>query len=289
MEKIPQFTFHKTKYGEELLVDIVRLKNIKKYLTSKSAHKLKYFDITFITKGGGKFCIEDKEYTVKERDILFSQPYQTRTWDIENIADGYALIFEEDFLLSFFNDRNFVSNLSFFNPLKTNEFILSLNRKNYDYLIVLLQNIKDEIENSKKKDKHILRSLLYQILSYVSRIYTEKYAFESEKTSKDYVQQFISLVNNSFEKEHSTSYYAEKICITQNYLNELVKSETNSTAKQIIQDKLFNASKKELLYTSLSIKEVAEKLNFESSSYFIRFFKRKSGVTPSVFRKRIKP
>lgn len=134
-----------------------------------------------------------------------------------------------------------------------------------------------------------MRSLLYQILSYVSRIYTEKYAFESEKTSKDYVQQFISLVNNSFEKEHSTSYYAEKICITQNYLNELVKSETNSTAKQIIQDKLFNASKKELLYTSLSIKEVAEKLNFESSSYFIRFFKRKSGVTPSVFRKRIKP
>ena len=52
---IPLYTFYKNKYGSELLIDIVALKDIKKYLAGKAVHTLTYYDITFITEGEGRF------------------------------------------------------------------------------------------------------------------------------------------------------------------------------------------------------------------------------------------
>ena len=54
---IPRYTFHKTKYGSELLIDIVNLKYVKKYLNKGITHTLTYYDITFITEGEGFFSI----------------------------------------------------------------------------------------------------------------------------------------------------------------------------------------------------------------------------------------
>ena len=53
----PLYTFYKNKYGSELLIDIVALKDIKKYLAGKAVHTLTYYDITFITEGEGRFVI----------------------------------------------------------------------------------------------------------------------------------------------------------------------------------------------------------------------------------------
>jgi hypothetical protein len=50
----------------------------------------------------------------KAMDALFSLPNQLREWDTKNIVNGYALIFEEDFLLSFFNDPYFINSISYF-------------------------------------------------------------------------------------------------------------------------------------------------------------------------------
>ena len=62
LNAIPEYNFHKTKYGAELLIDIVALKGIKKYLPQKLLHRLTYYDITFITEGEGHFSINEQEY-----------------------------------------------------------------------------------------------------------------------------------------------------------------------------------------------------------------------------------
>ncbi len=100
MKNIPKYDFYKTKYGCELLIDVVELKYIKSYLPKKSLHTLTYYDMTLITEGEGFFRIDDTSHHVKAMDMLFSLPYQLREWDIENITNGYALIFEEEFLPS---------------------------------------------------------------------------------------------------------------------------------------------------------------------------------------------
>lgn len=100
---IPQYDFYRTKYGEELLIDVVGLDEIRKYMEIHPVHTLSYFDITFIEEGTGFFYVNDKHYTVSPGDVIFTMPGEVRTWDKDHIRKGAALIFEEEFLLSFFN------------------------------------------------------------------------------------------------------------------------------------------------------------------------------------------
>lgn len=113
MRNVSKYDFFKTKYGSELLIDVVELKDIKKYLLKKSLHVLSYYDITLITEGEGFFRIDDTNHHAKAMDVFFSFPNQLREWDTENLGNGYALIFEEEFLLSFFNDPHFIHHISF--------------------------------------------------------------------------------------------------------------------------------------------------------------------------------
>ncbi|MDR2949265.1 MAG: helix-turn-helix transcriptional regulator [Prevotella sp.] len=284
MKSIPQYYFHKTKYGEELLIDIVKLKDIQKYIHKDPVHTLSYFDITFI-KSTATFSIDNKCYELQTNDVIFSKPGQVRAWETESSnLDGLALIFEEEFLLSFFNDSRFIQNLSYFSAERETPVInISEIKQRTDYL---LQNITAEINNYESKDKHILRALLYEILMLLDREYRKQNTNRkgTEKITNRHVNSFIELVNKDFKQHHDTGYYADKLCITPNYLNEIVKKATSVNAKLYIQNKILSEAKRLLAYTSLSISEIAENLNFDSSSYFIRSFRRHTGYTPLQYR-----
>ena len=284
MRNIPTYDFHKTKYGSELLIDVVALKDIKKYLSDYSLHALTYYDITLITDGEGFFRIDETNHQVKVSDVLFSQPYQLREWDTQYIADGYALIFEEEFLLSFFNDPNFINNISFFKKYCNNS-RLELSTSVFEQINFLMQQIKDEIDKYAVKNKHILRALLYQVLMTLDRAFIGQYAIAPQSDSRNYVDRFLTFVHADFQINHEVQYYAEKLYLTPNYLNELVKKVTGMPAKQIIQTKLINESKKYLLYSDLTVAEISERLSFETPSYFIRFFRKRTGCTPLQYRK----
>lgn len=287
MNIVSEYHFHKTKYGEELLIDVVELKNIKKYLSKKVLHSLTYFDITLITEGNGTFKIADKIYEVEKGDVLFTMPTQPREWDIENIINGYALIFEESFLLSFFSDPNFLKSISYFNTTEIHK--LTLSDEEFHQTFSLIRNIQKEIDEYEEKDKHILRAILYQILKYLDRIFIQKNSVICIKLQNRYVYKFIELVNLDYRQSHTVQYYSDKLCITPNYLNELVKKETGLTAKQVINNKLLSETRILLLYSQMSVAEIAGLLNFENSSYFTRFFHKQSGLTPLQYRNNTKP
>ncbi len=289
MHRIKQYAFHKTKYGEELLIDVVRLKDIKLYLKEDAVHRLGYHDITLITDGQGKFRIDEKEYSVREGDIIFSSPNQIRWWDIDNITDGYALIFEKEFLLTFFNDPDFLQHLLYFRD--THTFSKLTLGEEYEYTLRLINEIKQEIDSYKEKDKHILRALLYQTLKSLDRIYILKNTSSgnTENVKNRHADTFIKLVDIGYKQNHSIRYYADKLCITPNYLNEQIKSAKGINAKQVIHNKIIQEAKKMLLYTSDSMSDIAASLNYENTSYFIRFFRRQTGYTPLQYRNANKP
>ncbi len=288
MRDIPKYNFFKTKYGSELLIDVVELKYVKKYLPDKPLHALTYYDITLITEGEGFFRIDDTNYHVKATNILFSLPYQLREWDTQNIANGYALIFEEEFLLSFFNDPHFLDNISYFRKNRNNNRFM-LSSEEFDQINTLILQIKHEIDKYTVKNKHILRALLYQALIYLDRAFTEQNNMPCNRDNHTHVDRFLKFVHSDFHKNHTVQYYAGKLHLTPNYLNELVKRGTGFSAKQVIQNKLVTESKKYLLYSDLTIVEISERLYFETSSYFIRFFHKHTGYTPLQFRKDKKP
>lgn len=285
---IPQYTFYKTKYGSELLIDVVELRYVKKFLRENPAHTLTYYDITFITEGEGSFSIDNKDYVAAPRDVIFSQPGEMRNWDIENIANGYALIFEDKFLSAVFKDPLFVQHLSYFSFGKPSS-RLPLSGELYTRMIQLLTDIKTEIDAYKQNGVHVLRALLYEILMLLDRTYRKMIPAGSvnKEGSNVHIRKFIELVNDCFREQHSVRYYADKLCITPNYLNEITNSVMHVTAKQYIQDKVIEESKRLLAYTHIPISEIAYTLHFSTTSYFVRFFRQSTGMTPLSYRNKI--
>lgn len=280
MKSIPQYKFHKTKYGEELLIDVVTLDSIRQYIDKQPIHTLSYFDITFITKGAGHFSINNEPYPLHQGDVIFSKPGEIRAW--KQMPQGYALIFEEEFLLSFFNDLSFIQNLSYFNRDRVSAKINITNT--YTRIDSLIQNIMDEINNGQSKDKHILRALLYEMLMLLNREYLKTHLAGEKKPQNRYTDQFFKLVDNYFKTYHDTKYYAGKLCITPNYLNEMVQKSIGISPKRYIQNKVIQEAKILLSYTNLSVSEVAENLSFENPSYFIRLFRKQENLTPLQYR-----
>lgn len=290
-KSIPQYTFYKNKYGSRLLIDVVELKDIKKYLTESKAHALTYYDITFITEGSGFFTIDNRSYEAIPCDAFFSKPGEVRSWDTKGIVNGYALIFEDEFLSSFFKDPLFVQHLSFFNLEKTSV-KLHLPSETYVRLLQLLKNIREEIDTFKQNDEHVLRALLYEALMLLNRIYL-KLVIEEKSDSKDssnlYVGKFIKLVNQNLKEQHSVRFYADELCITPNYLNEIITRAMRISAKQYIRGKMMDEAKRLLAYTDLSVSEIALELGYSTVSYFVRSFRQFTQKTPLLYREENKP
>ena len=268
---IPQYDFYKHKYGDELLIDVVPLNTIKKYLKEQPVHILTYYDITLITSGEGEFLIDHQANRVKPQDIIFTRPGEIRKWDDKTIQDGFALIFEEEFLLSS---------------------KLSLDKKAYGRISELISEIDKEIKNYQSKDKHLLRALLYETLMLLNRLYSNSNALPPDTNTRSksiYVDRFIELVNHSFKQDHSIRSYADQLCITPNYLNEIVKNATGINAKQYILNKILIESKRLLTYTDLPISAITEALGYEDPSYFIRLFRSQTNMTPLNYRRNTKP
>ena len=282
MKSIHQYEFYKTKYGEELLIDVVTLKVIQQYIYKHPVHTLSYFDITIITGGSGSISIDGEQYRLSQGDIIFSKPGEIRGWDKSNLPKGYALIFEEDFLLSFFNDPSFIQHLSYF---KRERISAQMNIiEIYTRIENLIQHIIAEIENEQSKDRHILRALLYEMLMLLNREYSRKHVSVGEKSQNRYIDSFTRLVGKDFKMYHDTSHYAGELCITPNYLNEIVQKHLGISPKCYIQNRIIQEAKVLLSYTDLSVSDVADQLNFENPSYFIRLFRKQTNLTPLQYR-----
>jgi len=290
MKSIPQYIFHKTKYGDELLIDVVELRSIEKYIQRDPIHKLTYHDITLITEGNGTFILNDHSFRLQPNDIVCSIPGEVRGWKKDQSLNGYALIFEEEFLLSFFNDPHFLQNLPYLHPERHSS-RMSLHTELSNRIYQLFRQIKVEIDSYTQKDHHILRAMLYEVLMLLNRAYNESEASQQEQSKKTnrHISAFTQLVNTEFNRQRSTQYYADKLCITPNYLNEMAQSTLGVSAKLYIQNKVMQEAKRLLSYTTLSITEIADKLHFNTPSYFVRAFHKHTGITPKQYREQNKP
>ncbi len=285
---ITQYDFFKTKYGEELLIDLIHLEDLGKYIKLSPIQRLSYYDITIITGGNGTFSIDDHEQELKQYNVFFSSPGQIRKWSTIQTPKGYVLIFEDEFLCTFFNDKQFTKQLSYFN-LCDSPPVVELTPDDFLKLKGLLQDIKAEILSFKNNDKHILRALLYQTLIFLNRKYVTAYPLSAKKSTNRYIEQFAQLVETNFNQERAVEYYAQKLHITSGHLNCVVKEHCGISAKKYILNKTILEAKKLLRYTDMSIQQIADYLHYENTTYFTKIFREHTNITPLNFRKQTNP
>lgn len=96
--------------------------------------------------------------------------------------------------------------------------------------------------------------------------------------------------NQELEKRISYKTKISNICDALNTnrkkVSYAVKSTTNRTPKQVLDERILLELKRLLVYTNLTIKEIADKLEFDETSNLTNYFKRNTGITPSLFREK---
>lgn len=287
MKSIPLYKFHKRKYGAELLVDVLDLDYVKRGIRKTPIHRETFYCIIVITEGCEKVAVNGHEREVREGDIICSRPGEIWSWMPDPQLKGYVLIFEGQFLLSFFNDAKFLNRFYYLQADRISPF-LRPDSGLFQRILHLYKEMKMEIDDEcPDKDQHILRAMLYETLMLLNRI--ERAAIQSpvvnDVAASRYADAFVNLADREFAVQHDVEYYADKLCITPNYLNRIIRRHFGMTTKQYLSGRILDEAERLLTYTSLTVAEIAERLNFESASYFVRFFRKATGKAPGLFRK----
>lgn len=96
---------------------------------------------------------------------------------------------------------------------------------------------------------------------------------------------FMNLLTEHGRREHSVSFYADKLCITSQYLTKVVKKELNMSANKLITINLVTESTKMLRMPGVSIAEIVDELGFSDQASFTKFFTRHTGTSPARYRR----
>lgn len=199
-----------------------------------------------------------------------------------------AIVFHPDLLNRTSLGKN-ISRYEFFDY--TSNEALHLSVAEIEIFRGVLSMIQQELNRSiDKHSKELIVNNIELLLNYCLRFYDRQF-ITREEINHSVVKKFTALLDqyiaNQAQQEGfpSVAYFADKCCYSPKYFGELVKTETGRTAKDFISDRMLIAAKQLLNDESLSIKAISQQLGFEYPQHFIRFFKAKTGQTPSDYRK----
>ncbi len=98
------------------------------------------------------------------------------------------------------------------------------------------------------------------------------------------IEKFRALIDRDFRQQHSLSVYANEIGVTVGQLSRLCRDVLGYSSQDLVNQRILQEAQRELVYTSIPIKQLAAELGFGDEAYFSRFFRKHTGVTPKVYR-----
>lgn len=152
----------------------------------------------------------------------------------------------------------------------------------------LLENISNNSDLAHRDE--IVRGLLMSMVYRISDTYEQRPQVLDEKERsvrnrrEEYFAKFITLLSENFKRERTVGFYAEQMCVTPKYLSLLIKDFSGKSAAEWIDNYVITEAKTLLRYSTMSIQEVAYELNFSSQSFFGKYFKHLTGMSPSEYK-----
>ena len=199
-----------------------------------------------------------------------------------------AIVFHPDLLNRTQLGRN-ISRYEFFDY--TSNEALHLSTAEIDIFRGVLNMISQELQHSiDKHSRELIVSNIELLLNYCLRFYDRQF-ITREEINHATVKKFVAMLDHYMANQAhqqglpTVAYFADQCCYSPKYFGELVKTDTGRTAKDFINDRLLRTAQQLLSDDTLSIAQVSHQLGFEYPQHFVRFFKTKTGKTPSEYRK----
>ena len=145
------------------------------------------------------------------------------------------------------------------------------------------------IVNSKSSFKlESIRSILSSVFYFIAGLWAEKASKKVPQPASGrnrlVFEQFIKFVSEYHTTYRNVGFYADKLSLTPKYLSRIIRDASGRSAPEWIDEYDILEAKNLLKYSGLPIKEIVYKLNFPSQSVFYKFFKARTGMTPTEYK-----
>ena len=245
-------------------------------------YRLQEGRIAIITNGRARVLINLIEYIFRPNYISLIAPGSIiQIIETSQDFDAHMMAIEQNFLPVYGKEEFFAHFLqrkkNLLLPLTTTEQVQIEN------FITVMWDVLQEPVFRKEVIQHLLAGLLYNI-EYIAK---NKGQSESSPLThqNDIFQRFISLVNTYSKTERNVSFYADKLCLTPRYLNTVIRQASQQTVMDWINQSIILEAKVLLKHSNRLVYQISDELNFPNPSFFSKFFKRMTGMTPQEYQK----
>lgn len=242
--------------------------------------------IALCLEGEGELTIGMKSFILKKNSLLLLNPNQyVHTLHSSNPMKFVFIGCNVDMIESIVPKLSGLLSLMIHNPMESVTMLTEEQARNLHEYMRYVGRKLDSPDTPIRRTK--ICSLLQALLCEIIEIhYVSSNGIERIQTRKEEIfAKFVAEVMQNFKNERSVSFYADKLCVTPKHLSSVVKEITKHTAGELIDHYVIMEAKVMLAESSMTIQEVANKLNFANQSFFGKYFKHLTGYSPSEFRK----
>ena len=243
------------------------------------------FQILLIERGGGDMTFDAAKLAFAAPAAILIPAAIAHGFRFEpNATDGWVISFTED-AAGALADRSGEA-LSRLRSLAAEPVIPLADETEAGRLSALAAELFDEYSLAREGYRLAMRGVLILIAVAVARLAASRARSGSVtlRPADTTVAQLRSLLDEFFRDERLLAFYAEKLGMTVDRLNDHVKRATGVTAGHLIRQRVLSEAKRQLVFTTQPIHDIAKELAFADPSHFARFFRKQTGTTPHEFR-----
>jgi AraC family transcriptional regulator, transcriptional activator of pobA len=243
------------------------------------------FQILLIERGGGEMTFEAARLPFAAPAAILVPAAIAHGYRFEpNVTEGWVLSFTEDAAVALADRAG--EALSRLRALAAHPIVPIADETERARLSALCAELFEEGSLAREGYRVAMRGLLSLIAVGVVRLAASRARTGSVtlQPADATVAQLRALVDKFFHSEHQLGFYAEKLGMTVDRLNDHVKRATGVTAGHLIRQRVLTEAKHQLVFTTQPIQDIAQELAFSDPSHFARFFRKHTGTTPHEFR-----
>ncbi|HSZ72741.1 MAG TPA: helix-turn-helix domain-containing protein [Cytophagaceae bacterium] len=259
--------------------------HLKSHQFINEPHKHSTYIAVLFTKGNGEHQIDYTTYPVKPGSVFLLSPGQVHCWKLSNDADGYVFFHTKDFYDSIFINRR-INDFPFF-YLQQNYPVVYLKAKEQVAVELIFKEIHQEEKGQLPFVQSKLGTLVDLLYINLSRYYLDNHDM-SQVNPSGYlkVRELQRLIDQHFKDKKLPKEYAGMMHISTRHLARLCQELLNKTTTDLIAERIIIEAKRLLTHSDQSISNVSEELGYDDYSYFVRFFKKQTGVSPKQFQQK---
>ena len=278
--------------GDDILVVSGRNPHLDYDALSTQPFRVDGLMLSLCMGGEADVVVNEKEYQMANGSMSIKTPGTLSRWDrVSEDYEGYQMILSMDFVRNLPFDLKDISTA--FACLKHESYFRlgDLEREGLYDTMRLIGGMNGLTGHFRMPAlQGMVVSLLYGVCELVHRKKQDLEKKLNGRCNKDrrhyYLLNFLELLGKFSSQERGIAFYAKKLFLTPKYFSTVIKEVSGKSAREWIDEYVMIEAKALLQHSDANISETAYHLNFPNASFFGRYFKKHTGMSPGDFKKK---